>query len=215
LSYGSVTRASHSSRAAIEVPFVQSWFPSQRQKMLLGTSTDTAVHGVVIDTKAMEPRLPKDNILKIRKDMMIVLRRSDLSIRKLAAIAGRLQSTPTAVFPSRHHTWQLVSQVHEGLNDPRNLHHSSNWTVTDPKRGDIDELPESCLYRYSTQGMANSTNLRKVNRLSSPPPPKYYEAVDNLSEMGQIALKALEKIYLQKTLDLKRGARFEREFLLL
>lgn len=47
------------------------------------------------------------------------------------------------------------------------------------------------------------------------PPPKYYEAVDNLSEMGQIALKALEKIYLQKTLDLKRGARFEREFLLL
>ena len=169
LSYGSVTRASHSSRAAIEVPFVQSWFPSQRQKMLLGTSTDTAVHGVVIDTKAMEPRLPKDNILKIRKDMMIVLRRSDLSIRKLAAIAGRLQSTPTAVFPSRHHTWQLVSQVHEGLNDPRNLHHSSNWTVTDPKRGDIDELPESCLYRFSTQGMANSTNLRKVNRLSSPP----------------------------------------------
>lgn len=55
------------------------------------------------------------------------------------------------------------------------------------------------MYRFSTQGLTNSTNLRKENRLSSPP--KYYEAVDNLSEMGQIALKALEKTYLQKTFD--------------
>jgi hypothetical protein len=46
LSYGSVTRASHSSQAAIEAPFIQHWVPPQRQEMLLGTSTDTAVPGI-------------------------------------------------------------------------------------------------------------------------------------------------------------------------
>jgi hypothetical protein len=111
------------------------WEPQQIQQFL----------GFVIDTKAIEIRLPKDKILKIRKDMTIVLRRSHLSIRKLAAIAGLLQSTTTAMFPARHHTWQLVSQVHEGLNDPRNPHHSWDWTVT------ISEASKQCAQWWLTE----------------------------------------------------------------
>jgi hypothetical protein len=123
-------RARNSLRAAIEAPFVQRWFPPQRQETLLGCQQIQQFLGFVLHTQEMEIHLPKNKSLKIRKDMTTSYVGRILSIRKLTAIAGLCQSTRTAVFPARHHTWQLVSQVHEGLNDPRNLHRSWDWTVT-------------------------------------------------------------------------------------
>jgi hypothetical protein len=130
LSYGSVTRASHSSRAAIEAPFIQHWFPPQRQEMLLGTSKDTAVPGIC------HPHKSDVNTFTKKQDPEDSERQGDhptlvpFDYRKLAAIESLLQSTTTALFAARHHTWQLVSQEHEGLNGARNPHQSWNWTVT-------------------------------------------------------------------------------------
>jgi hypothetical protein len=85
--------------------------------------------GFIIDTKKMEIRLPKEKINRIKKDMRVALRPNLLSIRKLAAIAGLLQSTAMAVFPARHHTWPFLQQVHRGLHNANNQRHSWEWQV--------------------------------------------------------------------------------------
>jgi hypothetical protein len=130
LSYGSVTRASHSSRAAIEAPFVQGWFPPQRQEMLLGTSTDTAVHGVVIDTKAIERCLPKRQYREDSEGHDDSFTSVPFEYTEASSDCRPPPVNDNSCVPIQ--TPHLATSITSArrLNDPRNLHHSWDWTVT-------------------------------------------------------------------------------------
>ena len=88
------------------------WTPQQSQLFL----------GFIFNSKEMSITLPTEKLRKIQRDANQLIKAPSLPVRKLAAIAGLLQSTIPAVFPARHRTWSLIKNIHQGLAE-----HPKHW----------------------------------------------------------------------------------------